>query len=467
MNKTHETGLLYGLNEKIPTVPAIFTAIQHMLASIVGIITPPLIIGSTLGLNAYMPYLISMSLFASGLGTILQAGRFFSIGAGMICLQGTSFAFLGVIISGGMMIKGQGGTPEQILAMIFGCNLVAAIIPLIVSRFIHTFSRLLTPLVTGSVIVLIGISLIKVSISDWGGGFGAADFGSPRNLGLGALTLIVIVLMNCSRSPWLRLSGIVTGIVVGSVAAWLTGSFHPQFSSGGQLLTVPVPFRFGVAFNLSVFIPIALVSLISIIEAVGDLTANCMLSKQPVEGPEFEKRIKGGILGDGVSCILAAAFSSFPNTTFAQNNGVIQMTQVASRYAGFWIGGIFVLLGLFPMFSHVLEQLPPPVLGGATLVMFGNVVAAGIRIMTRETIDNRGMLIIAISFGVGLGIEAQPDVIKELPAFIRTLLQSAVTSGGILAILLNLVLPRSKHKPEVNTHTHNESSSSISGETHV
>lgn len=169
MNDKHDTELLYGLNEKIPAVPALFTAIQHMLASIVGVITPPLIIGSTLGLNSYLPWLISMSLFASGLGTLLQAGRFFSIGAGMICLQGTSFAFLGVIISGGLMLKSQGASPEQMLAMIFGCNLVAAIIPLIVSRFIHTFSRVLTPLVTGSVIVLIGISLINVSISDWGG----------------------------------------------------------------------------------------------------------------------------------------------------------------------------------------------------------------------------------------------------------------------------------------------------------
>ncbi|WP_051150912.1 nucleobase:cation symporter-2 family protein [Tatumella saanichensis] len=467
MSDQRDTGLMYGLNEKIPTVPALFTAIQHMLASIVGVITPPLIIGSTLGLNQYLPYLISMSLFASGLGTFLQAGRFFSIGAGMICLQGTSFAFLGVIISGGLLLKGQGAAPEQMLAMIFGCNLVASVIPLLVSRFIHLFSRLLTPLVTGTVIVLIGISLIKVSITDWAGGFGAADFGSPKNLGIGALTLMVIVLMNCSRSPWLRLSGIVTGIIAGSVVAWLTGSFHPQFSFNGSWLAVPMPFRFGIGFNMSVFIPIALVALISIIETVGDLTANCMLSKQPVEGPEFEQRIRGGILGDGVSCLLAAVFSSFPNTTFAQNNGVIQMTQVASRYAGFWIGGLFVLLGLLPGFSHAIEQLPNPVLGGATLVMFGNVVAAGIRIMTREPIDSRGMLIIAIAFGVGLGIEAQPDVIKQLPAFARTLLQSAITSGGILAILLNLILPRSRGKKAIPVTAASPETAALSGEKHV
>ena len=348
--------------------------------------------------------------------------------------------------------------------MIFGCNLVAAIIPLLVSRFIHRLSCLLSPLVTGSVIVLIGISLIRVSISDWGGGLGAADFGAPSNLGLGALTLAVIVIMNCSRSPWIRLSGIITGIAAGSVAAWLTGSFHPHFAPGGPLLTLPVPFRFGLDFTLSLFIPVALVSFISIIEAAGDLTANCVLSQQPLTGPEFEQRMKGGILGDGISCLLAAIFSTFPRTTFAQNNGVIQMTRVASRYAGFRIGGIFIVPGLFPEFSHLLEQLPGPVLGGATLVMFGHVIAAGIRVMNREPIDSRGMLIIAIAFGVGLGIEAQPDIIKQLPAFARTLMQNAVTRGGLLAIILNIILPKPANRMDVNTHLLNSDNTRSHGE---
>ena len=212
-------------------------------------------------------------------------------------------------------------------------------------------------------------------------------------------------------------------------------------------ITLPIPFRFGFAFSWSMFVPIALVALIAIIEAVGDLTANCMISQQPLEGPEFTQRIKGGIIGDGVSCLIAATFNSFPNTTFAQNNGVIQMTQVASRYAGYWIGGLLLLLSFFPMFSHFLQQLPKLVLGGATLVMFGNVIAAGIRIMTREALDNRSMLIIAIAFGVGLGIEAQPDIIRGLPTFLQSLLHGAVTSGGLVAIVLNIVLPKAGLAP--------------------
>ncbi|WP_226571581.1 uracil-xanthine permease family protein [Mangrovibacter yixingensis] len=440
MSDTNQKELIYGLEERISPGAALLAAVQHVLASVVGIITPPLIIGSVLGLNAYLPYLISMSLLASGIGTFLQAKRVLGVGAGMISLQGTSFAFLGVILSGGFLVKSQGGSPEDVLAMIFGVNFVAAFIPLLVSRFFDSLRRVLTPLVTGTVIALIGISLIKVSITDWGGGHGVANFGSPANLGLGALTLLVIIALNRSRNRALRLSAIVIGIGVGCVAAALTGHLAIQ-PLPAQWFALPQPFRFGFNFSWSIFIPIALVSFISILEAVGDLTANCMISQQPIEGESFRKRLKGGIMADGVSCMVAAMFSSFPNTTFAQNNGVIQMTGVASRYVGMYIGVILLLLGLFPVVGGLLQQIPAPVLGGATLVMFGSVVAAGIRIMTQNPLGRREMLIIAISFGIGLGIEAVPEILGQFPKIIGNIFGHAVTSGGIAAMVLNLLMP--------------------------
>jgi len=448
MSESNEKELLYGLEARIAPAPAFFTAVQHVLASVVGIITPPLIIGSVLGLTAYLPYLISMSLLASGIGTFIQARRFMGIGAGMICLQGTSFAFLGVILSGGFLVKSRGGSPEDIMAMIFGVNFMAAFIPLVVSRFISQLRRAFTPLVTGTVIVLIGISLIKVSITDWGGGHGAADFGAPANLGLGALTLLVIVILNRTSVRSLRLSAIVVGIAVGCLAAALTGhlTFKPLQGSWFEL---PRPFRFGFNFDWTIFVPIALVSFISILEAVGDLTANCMLSQQPIEGESFRKRLKGGILADGVSCMVAAMFSAFPNTTFAQNNGVIQMTGVASRRVGLYIGGLLAVLGLFPVIGSVLQQIPAPVLGGATLVMFGSVVAAGIRIMTQMPLGRREMLIVAISFGIGLGVEAVPDVLKQFPQIIGNIFGHAVTSGGVVAMLLNFMMPAEQHEKAV------------------
>lgn len=447
MSQSHEKGLLYGLEARIAPAPAFFAALQHVLASVVGIITPPLIIGSVLGLQAWIPYLISMSLLVSGLGTFIQARRFAGIGAGMICLQGTSFAFLGVILSGGLIVKGRGGSPEEIMAMIFGCNLVAALIPILISRCVGQLRKILTPVVTGTVIALIGISLIKVSITDWAGGHSASDFGAPHHLALGALTLLVIVALNRSRNRWVRLVAVMTGIAVGCLAAALTGNLHLKPTTSASWLVLPGFFHFGFNFDWTIFVPIALVSVIAVIEAVGDLTANCLLSQQPIVGEKFQQRLQGGILADGVSCILAAVFSSFPNTTFAQNNGVIQMTGVASRYVGMVIGVMLALLGLFPGVGAVLQQIPPPVLGGATLVMFGSVVAAGIRVMTQTPLGRREMLIVAVAFGLGLGIEAVPEVLKSFPTIVSNLFGHAVTTGGIAAIVLNMVLP-GEEEPE-------------------
>lgn len=442
------TDLIYGLEDRPAPVPAFFAALQHVLASFVGIITPPLVIGSVLGLGAHLPYLISMALMVSGVGTFIQARRPFGIGAGMICLQGTSFAFLGAILSAGFLVKARGGSPEDILAMIFGVCFFGAFVQIVLSRMLGQLRKVITPLVTGIVITLIGVSLIKVGITDLGGGFNAPDFGAPGNLGLGALVLLTIIVLNRSSKPWVRLSAIIIGLAVGSLAAWFSGKLVPQALPDLPLVSLPIPFKFGFAFDWTAFIPVALIYVISTIETVGDLTANSMLSREPIEGPRYLARLKGGVLGDGVSCMLAATFSAFPNTTFAQNNGVIQMTGVASRYVGLYIGVVLFALGLFPLLGAVLQQIPKPVLGGATLVMFGSVAAAGVRILAQSSLDRRSMLIIAASFGVGLGIAAQPTLLHLLPKLVQNLFDSAITSGGLTAIVLNLVLPEEK-SPQV------------------
>ena len=447
--------LIYGLNDRPKPLPALLAALQHVLAAFVGIITPPLIIGSTLGLAAHLPYLISMALMVSGVGTFIQARRPFGIGAGMICLQGTSFAFLGAVLSAGFLVKQRGGSPEDILAMIFGVCFFGAAVQIVLSRFIGQLRRVITPLVTGIVITLIGISLIKVGITDLGGGFNAADFGAPINLALGLFVVLTIILLNRSNTPWVRLSAIIIGLALGSLAAWFSGKLVPQALPDLPLISLPMPFRYGFNFDWSAFLPIALIYLISSIETVGDLTANCMIARQPISGPSYINRLKGGVLGDGVSCMIAATFSAFPNTTFAQNNGVIQLTGVASRYVGLYIGVVLFCLGLFPSIGAVLQQIPKPVLGGATLVMFGSVAAAGVRILAQVPLDRRSMLIIATSFGVGLGIAAQPNLLHLMPTLVQNLFDSAITSGGITAIVLCLLLPEAKastaaanHNPE-------------------
>lgn len=433
--------LLYGLNDKPPVAAAILAAVQHMLASFVGIITPILIIGGVLGLGSEIPYLISMSLIVSGVGTFIQAKKIGPIGSGLVAIQGTSFAFLSSILAAGFIAKGKGGGPEEILSLIFGVCFLGAFIEIFLSQFLHKLKTFINPLVTGIVITAIGLSLIKVGITDLGGGFKAPDFGSLVNLGLGGSVLLLIVILNQSKTPFIRSGAIFIGLVVGFIAAMLMGKVNFSGLNNLDWFALPVPFKYGFSFDIQAFIPVALIYLITAIESSGDLTATSMVSKEPITGDLYRERIKGGVFADGINSMLAAVFNTFPNTTFSQNNGVIQLTGIASRYVAFWIAGILILLGLFPVIGGIFQQLPKPVLGGATLVMFGTVAAAGIRILATVELDRRSMLIMAVSFGLGLGIAAVPDLLKEMPKMVQNVFSSAITVSGLAAIILNTFLP--------------------------
>ena len=439
--------LVYGLEDKPSPLETAYAALQHLLAIIVGIITPTLIIGGVLGLGERIPYLISMSLIVSGVATFIQAKRIGPVGSGLLSVQGTSFAFLGAILTAGFIVKSQGGGPDEILATIFGICFVGAFIEMIISRFLHILKQIITPVVTGTVVMLIGLSLVKVGITDMAGGQWLLDnkpefFGSVQNLGLGILVLIVVLILNRSKNPMLRMGSIVGGIIVGYVVAWFMGKV--RFDFGVDIISIPIPFNYGFGFNWAAFIGVAFIYIITAIESTGDLTATSMISGQPVEGDKYMERIKGGVLGDGINSAIAAIFNTFPNTTFSQNNGVIQMTGVASRYVGMYLAAFLIILGLFPAIGGFFRSLPNPVLGGATIVMFGTVAAAGVNIIaSMGRLGRREILIIAVSLGVGLGLAFVPEVLSQTPKAIQQIFGSAITSGGLTALILNLVLPRS------------------------
>ncbi|WP_295895085.1 nucleobase:cation symporter-2 family protein [uncultured Vibrio sp.] len=453
MEQEHNSELIYGLDDRPSVKAASYAALQHVLASFVGIITPTLIIGGVLGLGEHIPYLISMALMVSGVGTFIQAKQIGPIGAGMICVQGTSFAFLGSVLGAGFLVKANGGGPDEMLATIFGVCFFGAFVEIILSRFIEKLKVVITPVVTGIVITTIGVSLIKVGITDIAGGFGAEDFGSGSNLMLGAIVLGTIVVLNLSNNTMVRLSSILVGLAVGWAAAILMGK-APMVSFESQpLLSIPIPFKYGFAFDWQAFLPIAFIYLITAIESTGDLTANSLFSGQPVQGPKYIKRVKAGVLADGVNSLIAAVFNTFPNTTFSQNNGVIHFTGIASRYIGYFIAGILVLLGLFPILGAVLMTIPKPVLGGATLVMFGTVAAAGIKIIANEQLDRRRIMTIAISLGLGLGVMLVPDLLKEAPKLVQSIFGSPVTMSGIAALVITgamSLVPDAKSKPMTN-----------------
>lgn len=449
-----DSELIYKLNDNPSAKESFFAAIQHVLASFIGIITPTLIIGGVLGLGSEIPYLISMALMVSGVGTIIQAKRPLGIGAGMICVQGTSFAFLSSVLAAGFIVKSQGGGPDQILAMIFGVCVLGAFIEIGLSQVLSKLKRVITPLVTGTVITIIGISLIKVGFIDLAGGKYLMDkkpelFASFENLFLGALVMVVIIIANKSNNQWIRLSSIIIGMIVGFIVAIFMGKV--DFSTISQVqsvISIPVPFKYGFDFDIAAFIPIALIYLITAIETSGDITANCMISKEPIKGESYMKRIKNGVLGDGVNSLIAGVFNTFPNTTFSQNNGVIQLTGIASKFIGVWIGAILIILGLFPHIGALFRAIPNSVLGGATIIMFATVAIAGIKIIAQVNLNRKNMLILAVSFGMGLGVLLVPEIVTTLSAniggtagkIISSVLGSSVTAGGLTAIALSLFL---------------------------
>ena len=445
-NPTRKTDLIYQLNDRPPLPQTLFAALQHLLAMFVAVITPSLIICQALGVSAEQTNtIISMSLFASGISSFIQIRTFGPIGSGLLSVQGTSFNFLGPIIGAGLALKAGGASVESMMAAIFGTILVASFAEILLSRVLEYARRIITPLVSGIVVTLIGLTLIQVGLVSMGGGYAAlgdGTFGSLDKLALAGTVLGLIVLLNRAKNPYVRVASIVIAMLVGYVMAYFMGMVDTrQASSSSALVALPIPMQFGLSFDWSLFIPLVLIFLITALEAIGDITATSEVSGEPVKGPVYMKRIKGGVLADGLNSALAAVFNSFPNSTFSQNNGVILLTGVASRYVGYFIAGMLVLLGLFPGVAGFVQLIPEPVLGGATIVMFGTIAAAGVRIISRVDLDRRAILIMALSFSMGLGIAQKPEILQFMPEFIKSIFSSGVAAGGITAIVLNLLLP--------------------------
>ncbi|HFG2916532.1 TPA: uracil-xanthine permease family protein [Vibrio cholerae] len=442
---SRKADLVYQLNDRPPLPQTLFAALQHLLAMFVAVITPSLIICQSLGVPADQTNtIISMSLFASGLSSFIQIRTFGPIGSGLLSIQGTSFNFLGPIIGAGLALKAGGADMETMMAAIFGTILVASSAEILLSRVLQFAQRIITPLVSGIVVTLIGLTLVQVGLISMGGGYAAmadGSFGSLDKLALAGTVLALIVLLNRAHNPYVRVASIVIAMLVGYVMAYLMGMVNTDNLAETQLIALPIPMQYGLGFDWSLFIPLLLIFLITALEAIGDITATSEVSGEPVKGPVYMKRIKGGVLADGLNSALAAVFNSFPNSTFSQNNGVILLTGVASRYVGYFIAGMLVLLGLFPGVASFVQLIPEPVLGGATIVMFGTIAAAGMRIISRVDLDRRAILIMALSFSMGLGIAQKPEILQFMPEFIKNLFSSGVAAGGITAIVLNLLLP--------------------------
>jgi xanthine permease XanP len=410
-----QSELIYQLEDKPPFAKATFAAIQHLLAMIVAVITPAMLISQALHLPLEdSRRLISMSLFASGIASLLQIKTWGPIGSGLLSIQGTSFNFVSPIILGGTALQKAGASTPCMLASLFGTLMLASITEMILSRILPMVRRVITPLVTGIVVMIIGLSLIQVGLNSIGGGEAAIQnhrFGAPQNLLLAAAVLLVIVLLNRQKNPYLRVSSLM------------------------------IAMAYGLAIDWQLLLPFVMVFMVTSLETIGDITATSDVSGQPVSGPLYIKRLKAGVLANGINSSLSALLNTFPNSCFGQNNGVIQLTGVASRYVGFLVAIMLIILGIFPACSMVMQLIPAPVLGAATLVMFGTIAASGVRILAKEVMNRRTIMILAISLAMGLGVAQQPQILHFFPDWIKTLCASGIAVGAITAILLNFIFP--------------------------
>lgn len=424
--------IVYGLEDKIPFGPSLLVGAQHVSAMVVGTITPPLILASVLKFSpADTAYLISIALLASAFGTWLQCRQRGPVGSGLLSVTGTSFAFLQPLTAAGQV----GG-----LALMLGLSCVTAPLLIVLAPFISRLRTVFTPLVSGVVVLLIGTSLIPTAF------YGLAapvrpDAPGWLGLAIGGAVIAVILIAQATGRAWARIAGAACGVIVGCILCGLVGGLHAPEPGTGAWFTQPRLLPHGFAFDWKFVPPFAFVYLVSLLEAMGDIAATSQLSGLAQSGPQHWRRLSGGVLADGITSTVAALFSGFPSATYAQNNGVIQITGVASRRVGYVMAAILALLGLFPAIGRWVTVMPPAVLGGLALMMFGLVAVAGIRLLLSVGLGQREGVIVALSLGIGLGLPTQPGILHSLPEFARSLLESGISAGGLTALVLNLIWP--------------------------
>ncbi|HVU18752.1 MAG TPA: solute carrier family 23 protein [Candidatus Didemnitutus sp.] len=422
--------LVYGLEDRLPAGQALLVGAQHVAAMIVGTVTPPLILANTLAFNATdTAYLISIALLSSALGTFLQCRRRGPLGSGLLSVTGTSFAFIAVLTQTGK----AGG-----LALMLGLSCVTAPIQILLSPFIARLRTIFTPLVSGIVVLLIGLSLVPAAYFNLATPLRA---GAPlwHALVLGAGVIGVVVAAQATGRPWARVAGLAIGVAAGVAACALLGAIPSLPPSDGRWITVPHFLPHGFAIDWHYAPSFAFIYLISLLEAIGDMTATSQLSGLPAQGPDHWKRLSAGVLADGITSTVSALFGGFPSATYAQNNGVIQITGVAARRVGYAMAAILLCLGLFPPVGRLITALPPQVIGALAVLLFGLVAVSGLRLILVSGLGHREAVIVALSLGIGLGLPTQPGLVAGLPEIIRTFLESSISAGGLTALLLNAV----------------------------
>ena len=448
-SNSEDTILIYGLDDRPSFAKTMLAAFAHLFAIVVSIMTAPLIIARGIGLDSEMTaYIINASLVVSGIATFIQVRRFGPIGSGLLSVQGTSFSYSGAMIAAAALLQTSSVTDEQVLGTLLGTAVVGAALVMILGTVIEYLQRVITLRVAGIAIILLGLTLVGTSVKNVVNIEGGLD-----RFAQAGLVIVLILATTLSGIPWLRLLGVSISLLVGMLCAWFWGHQYaaPEISMGLMLLR-PMPFELG--FDFVVLLLLMPVFLVTMTESVGDLTATASLSRQPISGPPYWLRIKGGVIGDGFNSIIAAFFGSFPNTTFSQNNGIIRLTGVASRYVGYFVAAMLIALGTVPAIGQLFQIIPGGVLYGATALMFFLITVTGWRILQGE---EGAMSMLLVCSLISVALYFLPDVASGygiyLAAELEMILKFPVATGALCAIVWECLLIfrfRNVHDKAVN-----------------
>ncbi|WP_192891402.1 nucleobase:cation symporter-2 family protein [Vibrio bathopelagicus] len=429
--------LLYTLNERPPHGLTFLLALQHMLASIGGIVAVPLIVGASIGLpNTEIVSLINAALLASGIVTVAQCLGFGPVGIRLPVVMGSSFAFLGVAIS----IGNEGG-----VAAIMGSALIGSFVVIAASFYMDKVRKLFPTVVSGVVVTLIGLTILPVAMN-WVGDSPAnsEQFATLPKLFLALVSLGIVVGVSVYCKGAVAASAIVIGLAGGYIVALSLGMVDLEQISSAAWVGGPEPFKYGFTFSASAIISMSLVYIVVIAEATGDFMALGNNCQTKVSG----KDLKRGLLGDGLGSTLSSILTAMPLASFSQNVGIVGITGVASRYVVAATGGLLILGGLFPKLAAIAVTIPKPVLGGVGFVMFGMIAYAGIRMLIKAADTKRNALVICVGLASGLAVTFEPRLLQHLPHDLANFLHSGITTGTIMTVLLNLVLPKSSRAEE-------------------
>ncbi|MCB2360271.1 nucleobase:cation symporter-2 family protein [Clostridium estertheticum] len=430
MSKSKNTDIVKidKVNEILPIGQLAMLGLQHVLAMYAGAVAVPLIIGVAVGLTpAQLSLLVAADLFTCGIATLLQAiGIGSYVGIRLPAILGCTFAAVGPLIIIGKSLGMQTA---------YGSIMVAAIIVILIAPLYGKILKFFPTIVTGTVVTMIGLSLINVGVTSIGGGSGAKDFGSVRNLLLGGFVMIVVLLSNKYFKGFFQAISILNGIVLGTIAASFMGMVDFSQVANAKWISLVHPFNFGLPkFDLGSTIMMTFVMLVVMIESTGTY-----LGIGKVCGKDItQKDIVRGLRAEAIATFLGGIFNSFPYTTFNQNLGLLALSKVVSRFVVIASGIILIALGLIPKFAALATIVPQPVIGGATTIMFAMVAVAGIQMLAKVDFNrNSNMLVVACSIGIGLGITAVPNLFDQTPTIFKSIFGSGIVSASVVAVLLN------------------------------